>query len=395
MDIRRLPLWEGRNATIMNNGEINAVIEDQGEVMLELSNQVRSGARVNPLAIPYFRGFGSGVLSDPNGSWYSMKETLYQAGGSYFTFPYPSEDRITSNNTYWMVRRYGTEALHGGVWRLSSMKSREEGNRYELEKLDYLAPDTPFVYTLLNIRNNGDEVLDASPAMNSMLSFPFLESGDFINTNARHFTCYSRGVRELAENRFKPGVVFEDLKKAPLLSGGCADASVTPSPTGSYDYILGKIPSNERLGWITVTNPRSMSVYMSFTTSFGDVGVYDLENVSITENYLGRIDAPWALFDGGTSQVYSLSLGFNYGPKHTKNFMIETGKSKVFYYADAFLGYDNPRMNLGFYTVEFIEGGILLKRTKSSIFVPADHSFEAIASVSKSLFQNGQESVRP
>ena len=61
MDIRRLPLWEGRNATIMNNGEINAVIEDQGEVMLELSNQVRSGARVNPLAIPYFRGFGSGV----------------------------------------------------------------------------------------------------------------------------------------------------------------------------------------------------------------------------------------------------------------------------------------------------------------------------------------------
>lgn len=385
MDIRRLPLWEGRNATIMNNGEINAVIEDQGEVMLELSNQVRSGARVNPLAIPYFRGFGSGVLSDPNGSWYSMKETLYQAGGSYFTFPYPSEERITSNNTYWMVRRYGTEALHGGVWRLSSMKSREEGNRYELEKLDYLAPDTPFVYTLVNIRNNGDDVLDASPAMNSMLSFPFLESGDFINTNARHFTCYSRGVRELAENRFKPGVVFEDLKKAPLLSGGCADASVTPSPTGSYDYILGKIPSNERLGWITVTNPRSMSVYMSFTTSFGDVGVYDLENVSITENYLGRIDAPWALFDGGTSQVYSLTVGFNSGPKGTRHMHLEGHQEAEILYANGYFNYENPRISLGFYSCDIADDAFTFKRTKSTMRVNADTSFSRIRELYKNL----------
>ena len=192
-------------------------------------------------------------------------------------------------------------------------------------------------------------------------------------------------MRELAENRFKPGVVFEDLKKAPLLSGGCADASVTPSPTGSYDYILGKIPSNERLGWITVTNPRSMSVYMSFTTSFGDVGVYDLENVSITENYLGRIDAPWALFDGGTSQVYSLTVGFNSGPKGTRHMHLEGHQEAKILYANGYFNYENPRISLGFYSCDIADDAFTFKRTKSTMRVNADTSFSRIRELYKNL----------
>ncbi len=388
MDIRRLPLWEGRNATYMSNDVINVVIEDQGEVCLELSNACASGGRVNPLSLPYFRGIGSGVLSDDNGEWYQMKQSLYQAGGSYFTFPFSSEEHITSNNTYWSIRRYGTEEDYGGVWRLSQMKSREENNRYRLEKVDLLIPDHPVLYTAVRITNLGEKTLLASPSRSVMLSSPFFESGCFIDTNACAFSAYQTSRRELATNRFLSGPVFDDLKKAPLISGGVADASYVPSPTGTYDYIIGKIPERAKTGWISVVNPRLQQIFFSFSPR--DTAE-KFPNIFLVENYLGRMDSPWALYDGATSQVFSLTIGMNYGPKHTRNFSLEPSESKTLYYADAFLPFENTRMGLGVYSVEFVQKGILLKRTKSSIFVPADHNFEAIARVSGKLFQKGQE----
>lgn len=389
MDIRRLPLWEGRNATYMSNDIINVLIEDQGEVCLELSNTCITGARVNPLSIPYFRGFGSGVLSDANGEWYQMKQSLYQAGGSYFTFPYSSEDEITSNNTYWTLRKYGTEEKYGGIWRLSEMKSRQEGNRYKLEKVDLVIPGQPVLYTAIRMTNLSEDVFYASPSNTVMLGPPFLESGCFVDTNAGSFSAYHKAQRELAVNRFQSGPVFSELKKSPLINGGYADASYVPAPTGTYDYLIGKLPERGRAGWISVINPRLQQLFILFTP----IELLDsYPNMFLVENYLGRMDSPWALYDGATSQVFSLSIGFNFGPKRTKNFILEKGKSKTIYYAKAFLGYDNPRMNLGIYSLDFIDGGMLLKRTKSTIFVPSDHKFEAIMSVSKNLFQNDQES---
>ena len=94
MDIRRLALWEGRYATYMSNGEFSAVIEDQGEVAVELSALMNNGSRLSPFSLPYFRGTGSGVFSDENGSWWQQKQGLYQAGGAYFNFPDTLEERI-------------------------------------------------------------------------------------------------------------------------------------------------------------------------------------------------------------------------------------------------------------------------------------------------------------
>ena len=74
MDIRRIPLWASRNATIMSNDSIRAVIEDQGEIAIELSAANVQGGRVNAVSIPYFRGIGSGVLSDENTDWYKSKQ---------------------------------------------------------------------------------------------------------------------------------------------------------------------------------------------------------------------------------------------------------------------------------------------------------------------------------
>ena len=114
MDIRRLSLWEGRYATYMSNDVFSAVIEDQGDVTLEITSRTLSGARINALSLPYFRATGSGVMSDENGEWWQNRQSLYQGGGSYFTFPGKEGDHISSIDTYWTLRRYGTEEEHGG-----------------------------------------------------------------------------------------------------------------------------------------------------------------------------------------------------------------------------------------------------------------------------------------
>ncbi len=386
MDIRRLPLWEGRNVTYMSNDLVSAVIEDQGEVMLELSSDCFAGGRVNPLCLPYFRGTGSGVLSDPNGEWYRMKQTLYQAGGSYFTFPFSSEDMITSNNTYWSMRKYGTEEENGGVWRYSSMKSREENNRYSLDKIDYMVPGEHVVYTAVRMKNRGETPLEANPGMNTMLGSPFVASGCLMDTNARHFSAYQKAMREVASNRFESGPVFDDLKRVPLQKGGTCDASIVPPPTGTYDYLLGKIPDKGPVGWTSFINPRLQMVFFTFTPILVEDDELRFPNVNFVQNYYGRMDVPWALWDGATSQVFSVTSGFNFGPKGSRNVILLPGEEKVLYYANAFESYDNPRMGLGFYSAEFNTEGVVLKRTKSYLTLKCDYSFYKLRRLRKKLF---------
>ncbi len=380
MDIRRLSLWEGRYATYMSNDIFSALIEDQGEVLLELTSRTLSGARINAMALPYFRGTGAGVISDENSEWWQSSEALYQAGGGYFTFPSSSGDHINSVNTYWTLRRYGTEEEHGGVWRLSEMKSREEGNRFRAEKVDLLLPGQPVLYTAVRITNTGPETLQGSASWHSMVSSPLLETGSLISSNARYWTAYALSRRESGVNRFLPGKLFDDLRHAPLVRGGSADAGYVPPPTGTYDYLIGKIPDGISLGWAAVNNPKCQLLYFMFTPH-RDGNAFPFPNVDIAENYLGRMDAPWALFDGATPEVRAVTLGFNTGPKGTSNLSIAPGESKLFMVGNGFMSYDNPRIGLGFYSVELTEEGIVFKRTKSWAMMNADHRFNALSAL--------------
>ena len=390
MDIRRLSLWEGRYATYMSNDIFSALIEDQGEVLLELTSRTLSGARINALALPYFRGTGSGVISDANGEWWQNSEALYQAGGGYFTFPSSSSEHINSVSTYWTLRRYGTEEEHGGVWRLSEMKSREEGNRFRLEKVDLLLPGHPVLYTALRITNTGEEELRGSLSWHSMLSSPLLETASLISSDARYWTAYALSRRESGFNRIMPGVVFDDLKHAPLVRGGNADAGFVPPPTGTYDYMIGKIPDKNPVGWAALNNPKCQLIYFMFTPRAEENDSFTFPNVDIAENYLGRMDAPWALFDGGTPEIRSVTLGFNTGPKGTKNLSLQPGQSRTVFVGNGFISYDNPRIGLGFYSVEFTEEGVVFKRTKSWALLPSDYHFRALKSLLEMLSESGE-----
>lgn len=393
MDIKRLSLWEGRNATYMSNDSFSVIIEDQGEVALELSARMANGARISPLSLPYFRGTGSGVYSDENSTWWRSRQGLYQAGGAYFNFPENNEDVINSSNTYWMLRKYGTEDEHHGVWKYSEMKSRAIGNRFHLGRVDLLIPGHNVLYTAIRITNTGDEVLQGSPSWNAMLSSPLVESGSMISTNSKYFSVYPLRSREWGVNRFATGQVFEDLKKAPLEGGGIADASIVPPPTGTYDYMIGKFMEKEETRWVSVINPRSQMLFITFTPKMVNEDDYEFPNSTIGENYYGRVDSPWALFDGATPQVMAVTAGFNSGPKGTKNLSLKPGESKNIFIGSAFTHYINPRLSLGFYNNEVSEDGFVFKRTKSSVLIPADTAFKALRKLSKRVFFLGSDSI--
>ncbi len=391
MDIRRLVLWEGRSATYMSNEIFNTVIEDQGDVMLELSANALSGTRINALSLPYFRGTGSGVMSDPNGEWWQGKQSLYQAGGAYFTFSADPEG-IRSTDVYWSLRRYGTAEECGGVWRYSEMKSREEGNRFHLAKVDMLIPGHPAVYTAVKMKNTSSEPLAANASWHTMLGYPAIETGTMIQSNAKCFIAYGLASRETGVGRFKPAMLFDDLKHAPLARGGTADAGYIPPPTGTYDYIIGKFPEKEIYGWVSVNNVRSQLIYFLLTPRREEEERdFLFPNTDLAENWLGRMDAPWALYDGGVPNVMALTCGFNTGPKGTRNMILRPGEERIAYFANGFMSYDSPRIAMGYYSNEFTEEGVVFKRTKSWTFMPLDHRFKALRAQSAKVFSTADE----
>ena len=386
MDIRRLSLWEGRYATFMSNETFQALIEDQGEVMLELSVRNAGGARTSSLCLPYFRGTGSGVMSDENGQWWRMSQGLYQAGGAYFNFPSGNDDLINTSNTYWTLRRYGTEDEFGGVWKYSEMKSRQEGNRYKAGRVDLILPEMDVIYTAISITNTGDSDLSGNAKWVSMLSSPLIEKGAFITTNSRSFCVYPLTYRESGVNRFVPNVVFEDLRYAPLLRGGTADAATVPSPTGTYDYIMGNTDS-DTVSWLSVINPGDQMCYFVFQPKKESENEFQFPHSTIGENWYGRMDSPWALFDGATPQTRSLSLGFAAGERGSSNFILRPGETKVMYIANAYTTIDNPRIAaMGFYQNDIRSDGFYLRRTRTLSVIKADTSFRAIRKLSKRIF---------
>ena len=212
-----------------------------------------------------------------------------------------------------------------------------------------------------------------------------------IGSNARYYTAYSMSRRESGINRFLPGTVFDELKHAPLLRGGNADAGFVPPPTGTYDYLIGKIPEKDHLGWLSLNNPKCQLLYFMFTPHDTDENAILFPNADITENYLGRMDAPWALFDGATPEVMALTFGFNTGPKGTRNVSIAPGETKMVYVGNAFSSYDNPRLSLGFFSTELTDDGVVFKRTKSWAFMPLDHRFSAIKAQCQRLFSESED----
>ena len=407
MDIRRLRVWESRNATVLTNDLIRIMVEDQGGMVLELSTLTPSGGRLNAHMIPHYRGTGTSVFSDENAEFWKSSPYLYQKAGSYFSFPnygpaHESEQGSQEQNgftasSYWMVERYGTDPEFGGVWLMSTVRNRKA--KWQVRKIDMLLPNQPVHYTVCFITNNSEDDLFANTTWNNEIGSPFLESGCVLNASAELWTSTQL---ENTTSRLLPNTQFEDWKKAPLKEGGVTDLTEVPPPIGKTDFISGLIPRLSKLGWSSVINPRQQMVYFTFFP--GPAALADDEIGLNFNNYLfdfgGRTETPWSFYSGGMSQQYSLNCGA--GTNHLYSGLeeaqrdpkilgadsivtIASGDTKALYYATAFAPYDNNRIGGNFYSVEQTSEGLLLKRTKSSALIPSDPTFSSLKALSRRL----------
>ena len=413
MDIRRLRLWESRNATVLTNDLIQVVLEDQGGMVLELSALLSQGGRINAHLVPYYRGTGTSVFSDENAEFWKTSPYLYQKAGSYFSFPNygPAYDAVQgaqdqsgfTSSSYWMVERYGTDPEFGGVWLMSMVRNRKE--HYMVRKIDMLLPNHPVHYTAVFITNNGSEDMIANTAWNNEIGSPFLESGCVLNASAQSWQTGPEESLPGIASRLQPNAQFDDWRKAPLKQGGTVDLTEVSPPIGKTDFISGAIPRLSNLGWSSVINPRQQMVYFTFfpgpqALGEGEIG---LNFNNFLFDYGGRTETPWTLYPGGMSQQYSLNCGsgtnkFYTGTKEASasdtlfdadtTVTVRAGETRSLYYATAFAPYDNNRIGGNFYTVEQVVEGILLKRTKSYAFIPADSVFHCIKTLAKRVLNN-------
>lgn len=412
MDIRRLRLWESRNATVLSNDLIRIVSEDQGGMVLELSSDTPAGGRLNAHLLPHYRGSGTSVFSDENSQYWKNSPFLYQKAGSYLSFPnfgpsFSDGDEEQEHNgytasSYWMVERYGTDPEFGGVWLMSLVRNRKA--KWQVRKIDMLLPNQPVHYTACVITNNGSEDLIANATWNNELGSPFLESGCVLNASSESWATGSEDPHIGITSRLAPNTTFDDWKKAPLKGGGTVDLSEVPPAIGKSDFISGVIPKTASMGWSSVINPRQQMVYFTF---FPGPASLEEDQVPINFNnflfdYGGRSETPWALYPGGMSQQYSLNYGSGTnhlyeGLEHTKpgdqlmdadtTITVKPGETKTLYYASAFCAYDNNRIGGNFNTVEQVVEGIVLKRTKSWAFIPSDSTFHCLKQLTKRLLE--------
>lgn len=410
MDIRRLRLWESRNATVLNNDLIRVVIEDQGGMVLELSSLTPQGGRLNAHLIPHYRGTRTSVFSDENSEFWKNDPYLYQKAGSYFSFPnfgsaYETEQGQQeqsgfTSSSYWMVERYGTDPQFGGAWLMSSVRNRKA--KWQVRKIDMLLPNHPVHYTACIITNTNTEDLIANTTWNNELGSPFLESGCVLNASAQLWGSSPVGQLGSVSSRLAPQAQFDDWKKAPSKEGGLVDLTEVPPPIGKTDFISGLVPRTANLGWASVINPRQQMVYFTFFPGPAAVGE---DEIPINfNNFLfdfgGRNETPWSFYPGGMSQQYSLNCGSGTNQMYAglkaaqvgdtllgseTTVIIKPGETKTLYYATAFTTYDNNRIGGNFYTVEQVVEGLVLKRTKSYAFIPADTTFHSLKTLAARL----------
>ncbi len=403
MDIRRMQLWSGRPATIMDNDCVRFILEDQGGMGVEFSARNAFGALENSAWIPPFHSGGVSVYDDPNSSFWKHSPLLYQMAGSFFCFPNfspfplkdvsPEEGKTGTEGQFWVVERYGIDPSSGGIWALSMMKNRQ--SKWHVEKIDLLLPGQNVHYTATTVTNTASSLLEGTVVWENNVGSPFLESGCVLGSCAKTWMTPPDTLDGKVRHMLPCGVQFDDLSHIPIGGGRTVDYTVVPSPNGRTDFVSGRVPRTADLGWSSVINPRQQMLLFTFFPGPRGLGEGDIpiNFVNFCFNYGGRGVTPEALYDGGSSRSFSLDVGCGTNmldmgletAREKRTLMgvdtlvtFQPGESKTMYYASAFLPYAASRIGLNFYTVERVLNGLELKRTKSWAFIACDPSFRAI-----------------
>lgn len=396
----------GREAILLENGLVRAVIDAQGGMMPEFSIR-RGQGWLNVHYIPHFRGNGTPLWNEKKHAPFWKAGLLYHLAGDFPCAPnfgagcevdgqkLPPHGQAA--NASWTIEGHGREGKLGAAWASFSLESRGKGMPLSFRKYDLVLEGQAAFYSLLRIANRGSRDLAINIGRHATLGAPFLQAGCLLSVGARRFMTAPTGTELDRTGRLAQGVEFSDLSAAPLRAGGTADLRLVPGPIGATDLVVGAVPGKAELGWSCVLNPALDLAQLAF---FPGPAALRPDEVAPSFNILwmqygGRSFTPWAAREGGTDLSYCLGTehaasafanGLGYARARPEllgaptTVTIPAKSERIFRYGSliAELGGALRGPVRG---VERDEGGLLLRGARGSLAVAADSGFERLIAV--------------
>ncbi|MDR1106475.1 MAG: hypothetical protein LBL44_08975 [Treponema sp.] len=398
----------GREATLLENGMLRVMIDDQGGMIPELS-AVRGRSRVNAHWLPWFRSnsgkpFGAaeekfwkaGLLYDIAGNFPCAPS--FGPGGNGGGVEIPVHGWTA--NRLWRFVTGGTDGESGAAFAVSEMESPEGSMPLSFKKTDAVVPGESVHYASLEITNRGKIDLEICCGWHNTLGAPFLQPGCRISGAAGRWSTPPKGGEFDETTRLVLDAEFASLAEAPLAGGGKADLSLVPGPTGYTDFACGVIPASAHLGWSSLVNPALGLAYVCFFPGKAAAAEDDivLRFNDLWMQYGGRNFTPWAPCEGGTDLAYCLgtenaAAAFAYGLEYSRErgevlgapavVIIPAGKSRTLRYGTLFAPYGEKILDGGIAAVEGGDGILACGGKGGTARFGADGEFRVLKKIER------------
>lgn len=408
IDVKRILNPSGTQASLLTTNNLRCTIDDWGSMVSSFS--YISDDKTISLNTPFhFKGYNKSLDEEKNPSYWQFNQLLYKLGGSYFSFPnygnsceYKGLYFSQNSPIKYRVVRYGTDPLTKGVWILSKSITENLDN-FEIRKIDFIIPDHSMLYTALTFENKTNETKRATLGSTCFVTAPMLETNCVVQSNSTIYSTYLPNSVYEDISVLEPGARFSDLKRVPTKDGKVIDLSIINTRNNSCDFVTGKVNPNNRVGWSAIVNPNKKMIALHYF--MGEKGILDEEDIVLKYHNLefnngGRKTTPYSLYDGGDDLTNYVTLGssISYGTlgladsvnkekflENDTSIEIPANSFKRVCYAQGLCPYENVRLNQGFYQVEPVIEGLVLKRTKSWALIECDSTFHYLKTLEKRL----------
>jgi hypothetical protein len=393
-----------RDATVLENGCLRVMIDDEGGMVPELS-LVQGKSRINAHWIPWFRSNSGKPFRDAEHGSFWKGGLLYNLAGNFPCLPNFGPGHIVDGvvlpphgwtaNLVWKFEKNGTDEETGAAFAVSSMESPDKAMDIGFKKIDALMPGERVHYISLRVTNRMGRDLDICAGWHNTLGSPFLAPGCKISGAADLWTTPPLGGEFDATSSLVPGTEFSSLKEAPGAGGKKTDLSTVPGPTGFTDFAAGRIGDDVHLGWSSLVNPVLKAAYICFFTGPASAAADDiiLRFNNLWMQYGGRPFTPWAACEGGTDLAYCLGTensisAYAYGLEYARRagkllgvpatITIPAGSARTLRYGCLLAPYGKGRLDEGIDSIEADASALVCKGKSEFRRFGADPLFKAL-----------------
>ena len=401
----------GRAASLLENGHLRVLVDDEGGMVPELSAAQGNGF-LNAHWIPSFRSNSDKRFSEKeHGSFWKAK-LLYSIAGNFPCSPnfgpggesdgviLPPHGWTATMN--WKFEASGIDSETGAAWAVSTLRSPDPKLPLRYRKIDAVLPGIPVHYTSLEISNPGAADAEINTGWHNTVGSPFLQAGCRLSVSAERFATPPEGGEFDGTGRLAIGAEFGSLARAPLRTGKTCDLRTVPGMIGYTDLITGPVPKKAALGWTALVNPVLGLAYVCWfpgPDAAGDDGI-PLHFNDIWMQYGGRPFTPWAAYEGGTDRTFCLGTenatgayanGLSFAKRQKEllgsptTFTIPAKAKRTLRYGTLFAPYKGGTLDGGILAVEPEKGKMALSGAGKTVKVPADADFSALKSLEKRL----------